>query len=109
LRMKEWLVWAISAGLAFSIVAFFFDWRIALSGLIFFYLFLRVAGLFSNEVGMRTVHELTKKITRNNYLEVRRQKGTINRNEIFRTIQDTFSADLRFRQIAADKRCITWV
>jgi hypothetical protein len=94
LRMKEWWVWTIFVGFVSSFVTFFFDWRLALSGVTFFYLLSRIAGVFSKELDIRTVQQLTEKITRDNYLEVRRRKGTVNKNEIFKTIQDTFSTDL---------------
>ena len=94
LRMKEWLIWTVFAGFVFSFIAFFFDWRIALSGIAFFCLFSKAASLSSKELEILTVQQLTEKIARDNYLAVRRKKGTINNNEVFKIIQDTFSADL---------------
>jgi len=94
LRMKEWLIWILFSFFMLSLIAFFFDWKIAISGLVFSYVVSRIASLFSKELDIRTVRQLTEKLTRENYFEVRRKKGTINKNEIFKTIQDTFIADL---------------
>ncbi len=94
LSMKEWLVWTIFLGLIVSFIAFFFNWKIALLGIAFFYMFSRFTILFSKELDIRTVRQLAEKITRDSYSLTRRKKGTVNKNEIFKTIQDTFSADL---------------
>jgi hypothetical protein len=48
---------------------------------------------FSNELNVSTVRELTEKISREHYSLARRQSGTVNRNEIVKTIQDVFMAD----------------
>jgi hypothetical protein len=88
-------VWTIFVGILLSLFAFFINWRLALLGIAFFYLFSIVANFFfAKEFDIRTIQQLTEKIARDNYLEVRRQKGTVNRNEVFKTIQNAFSADL---------------
>jgi hypothetical protein len=94
LEMKEWLFWVLFSGVVLSLIALFFDWRLAVIGLFFFILCSKVASLFSKELEIRTVQQLSKKLTRDNYLAIRRNPETINRNEIFKTIQDTFSSDL---------------
>jgi hypothetical protein len=84
LRVKEWLVWILFLGTVLSFIAFFFDWKLAVIGLSFFLLFSRIATLFSNELDIRTVRQFVEKLTRDNYLAIRRNQGTINRNEIFK-------------------------
>ncbi|MDH7460635.1 hypothetical protein QEG73_05075 [Chitinophagaceae bacterium 26-R-25] len=93
LTMKAWLFLVIVAGFVGSLVAFFFSWLYAVSGLILFTLFSWIASKFSKELNVSTVKELTEKITREHYLSARRQRGTMNRNEIVKIIQDTFIAD----------------
>ena len=59
----------------------------------FFTLFTWTISKFSKELDISTVGELTEKISRENYSLARRQIGTVNRNEIVKTIQDVFIAD----------------
>jgi hypothetical protein len=40
------------------------------------------------------VRELTEKLSRENYIDIRRNRETVNRHEIVRIIIDTFSTDL---------------
>lgn len=94
LRMKQWLVWILFTGLMSSLFAFFFDWRIAVSGFAFFYWSAKIISWFAKELEVQTVGQLTKKIARDNYFAVRRRNGTVNKNELFGIIRDAFSADL---------------
>jgi hypothetical protein len=94
LDMKDWLMWLIFSGFILSLIALFVDWRIGVSGFVFFYIFARIASLFSKEMEIQTVREFTEKIARENYAAVRCNKGTVNRKEISKTIQGTFGADL---------------
>ena len=93
LSMKTWLGWTIAIGFTLSLIAFFFSWQYAVSGLTFFTLFTWTISKFSKELDISTVGELTEKISRENYSLARRQIGTVNRNEIVKTIQDVFIAD----------------
>lgn len=93
LTMKVWLSLVIVTGFVVSVIAFFFSWQYAVSGLIFFALFNWIASKFSKELNVSTVKELIEKITREHYLSARRQNGTMNKNEIVKIIQDTFIAE----------------
>lgn len=93
LTMKTWLGWTITIGFILSLVAFFFSWQYAISGFTFFTLVMWTANKFSNKLNVSTVRELTEKISREHYSLARRQSGTVNRNEIVKTIQDVFIAD----------------
>jgi hypothetical protein len=93
LGMKTWLVLTLAAGFILSLIAFFFSWQYAIAGLTFFTLVMWTANKFSNELNVSTVRELTEKISREHYSLARRQSGTVNRNEIVKTIQDVFIAD----------------
>ena len=93
LSMKTWLGWTLAAGFAVSLIAFFFSWQYAVAGLTFFTLFTWTASKFSKELDILTVGQLTEKISREHYSLARRQSGTMNRNEIVKTIQDVFIAD----------------
>ena len=93
LSMKTWLAMTIFIGFILSLITFFFSWRFALAGLTFFTLFTWIISKFSKELDILTVEQLTEKITREHYSLARRQRGTMNRNEIVKTIQDVFIAD----------------
>ena len=93
LTIKNWLGWTLALCFLFSLIAFFFNWLIAISGLTFFTLATWTAYKFSKELSIFTVAELTEKISREHYSQARRHSGTVNRNEIVKTIQDVFIAD----------------
>lgn len=94
LTYPDWLASAFIIGFLLSLVAFFFDWRIALTGILFFISASKIADHFSNVLNLQTVRDLTEKLSRENYIEIRRTMGTINRKEILQIIIDTFSTDL---------------
>ena len=93
LTMKTWLAVTIFIGFVLSLIAFFFSWQIAFSGLTVFTLFTWTVSKFSKELEISTVGELTEKISRENYSLARRHSETVNRKEIVKTIQDVFIAD----------------
>jgi hypothetical protein len=95
LDIKSWKGWTIFIGIVASLIMFFFKWQLALGGLLFFI----AAGwaaykFFMKEFEIKTVRQLTEKLVRENYVDIRRKKGTINRQELLKVIVDTFSKDL---------------
>lgn len=95
LDIKAWVGWTIFFGIAASLITFFFKWQFAIPGLLFFIIVGWTAyKFFAKEFKLTTVRQLTKKLTSENYVDVRRKKGTINRQEILILIIDTFSNDL---------------
>ena len=95
LDIKSWLGWTIFLGVVASLITFFFKWQFAVTGLLFFIAFGWTAyKFFAKEFELTTVRQLTEKLTTENYVAVRRRKGTINKQEILKLIVDTFSNDL---------------
>lgn len=95
LDIKAWLGWAIFIGIAGSLILFFFNWKLALSGLTFFLAICWTAyEFFAKEFKLATVGQLTEKFTRENYLKSRRNSSTINRNEISQKVKEFFSKEL---------------
>ncbi len=90
LSMKLWLVLFIVSGFALSFLAFFFSWKLALTGILTFLIINWVAMKLREDVESITIGELAKKITRDHYMQVRRNPHTVNRNEIVKVIQCTF-------------------
>ena len=95
LDIKSWLGWTIFIGIVASLIMFFIKWQLATSGLLFFIAVGWTANkFFAKELEIKTVRQLTEQLARENYVAVRRKKGTINRQEILKIITDTFSNDL---------------
>jgi hypothetical protein len=94
LTIKSWLGLTIAIGFILSLIAFFFSWQYAVTGLIFLTLSSWMVRKFSKELNVSTIRQLTEKISREHYSSARRQSGTVNRNEIIKTIEDVFIANL---------------
>jgi hypothetical protein len=94
LTYPSWLALIFGIGFLLSLIAFFFDWKVALSGIVFFILAMKIADKLGKNLDVQTVRQLTEKIARENYSDIRRTKKTVNRREILQTISDTFSSDL---------------
>jgi ABC-type multidrug transport system fused ATPase/permease subunit len=98
LKMKDWLFWTNTILILTFLITFFFSWKIALFGLVLISFTIWVESKFSKEFNIETVEKLTELIARENYTKVRRQEGTINRNEIIQTIQKIFISDYGFEK-----------
>jgi hypothetical protein len=94
LTYPGWLASVFVIGLLISFITFFIDWKIALSGVAFFISALKMADYLGKDLELLTVRDLTEKLSRENYIDIRRTRGTINRKEISQIIIDTFSTDL---------------
>ncbi len=77
-----------------SIVGLFINWKFGLSGLLLSIAGLHIAYKFGKETDLKTVGELTEKMTRENYLKSRRNSKTFNRKEIENILIEWFSKDL---------------
>jgi acyl carrier protein len=102
LTSSAWLSMALEIGLLLSFLAFFIDWKIALSGIAFFMAAFKIAGKLAKDLNLQTVRQLTEKVVIEHYAAIRRTKGTVNRNEILETIKTAFSSHL-----AIDKKYLT--
>jgi hypothetical protein len=105
LDIKAWLGWTIFIGIAGSLIMFFFNWKFALCGLIFFIAISWTAyKFFAKELKLLTVGQLTEKLTRENYLKSRRNSSTINRNEISQEVKKLFSNELDLEEEALTRQ-----
>ncbi len=77
-----------------SFVGLFFYLRLGFAGLIFSFIGLKLAHKFANEFDLQTVRQVAEKITREDYLKVRRHPGTINKDEITKEVIKLFKVDL---------------
>jgi acyl carrier protein len=77
--------------LILSIVELFIDWRIGILGFIFSVCCLRISNRFGTELKVKTIGDVVKKMTRENYLKSRRKQNTVNRKEIEKILTEWFS------------------
>jgi hypothetical protein len=94
LTYPDWLLLTFLFGLLMSFVTFFFDWKIALSGIAFFALALKIADLLGKDLEYDTLKDLTEKAAKEHYMALRRSKLTVNRKEIMPIIVNAFSDGL---------------
>lgn len=94
LTYPSWLALTFALVFLLSLGALFYDWKIAVSGIVLFITAIKIAENLGNTLVISTVHELTEKLAREHYVDVRRTKGTYNKQELLQTIIDTFSNDL---------------
>lgn len=94
LTYPDWVALIFGLGFLLSLIAFFFDWKIALSGIIFFLFVTKIADKVGMTLAVQTVRQLVEKTAKENYGAVRRNTKTVNRKEILPTIIETFSSDL---------------
>jgi hypothetical protein len=94
LTYPGWLASVFVIGFLLSLVAFFFDWKIALTGILFFISASKIANYLGKDLNLLTVRALTEKLSTEYYIDIRRTSGTINRKEISQIIIDMFSTDL---------------
>jgi len=77
-----------------SFVGLYFNWQIGILGLIISIGGLLVADKIGIELEVKTVGEIAKKMTRENYLKSRRNSKKFNKNEIEKVLIDLFINDL---------------
>lgn len=87
-----------------SFVLLFFNWKIGVPGIILFAGCLSVAKDLGKELQVKTIGELTIKMTRENYVNSRRNKNSYNKNEVNQLLLDWFkeglSVDMKFEKQA---------
>jgi hypothetical protein len=109
LTYPNWLFLILIIGLLLSLVAFFFDWRIAVSGIIFFVVGSKIAKRLGKDLELKTARQLTEKFFMQHYINARRIRGTVNRNEILDIIKDTFSLDLGIDRVYLTRQAkLSW-
>lgn len=90
LRPPHWVTRSFAIVLVVSLVELFFNWQTGLLGLI-----VSVGGLWfayeiGNELDLKTVGQVAEKMTRERYLESRRNSKTYNKKEIKQILTDWF-------------------
>ncbi|RZK50910.1 MAG: hypothetical protein EOO87_18990 [Pedobacter sp.] len=94
LTSPGWVILPLVVIFLLSFICFFFSSKIALSGIAFSLLGFWIADLTANEIELENVGQLAEKMTRENYLQSRRNQGTFNKREIEKVLTDWFSDKL---------------
>ena len=76
--------------LILSLVEIFINWRIGILGFVISICGLWVSNRFGRQLKVKTIGEVAKKITRENYLKSRRNPETFNRKEIEKILTEWF-------------------
>jgi hypothetical protein len=94
LRPPHFLTGFLTLLLLAAIVGLFFNWQFGLSGLVLAISGLWVANKTGNELDLKTLGQLAVRMTRENYLNSRRNPNSYNDNEIDKVLTDWFSDEL---------------
>ncbi len=74
----------------FSLIYFYFDWKIALSGILISILGFKLASIFGKEFQIKSIGELSENVTKENYINSRSNPNSFNKKEIESIIIDLF-------------------
>jgi len=97
------LVRTLFYGVLISFFWLFIKWQIGFIGIVIFIIGLNIANRIGNELRVESIKELVELITRENYLKVRSEQGTINRKELKLIILDWFSDKLEMNKNELNK------
>lgn len=91
LRPPNWLISTLTLMSLASIIGFFIQPQIGLLAILLSFVGFRLANRFENELELETIGDLSKRMTRENYLKSRRNPDTINKSEIEKILTEWFS------------------
>ncbi|MEG4904713.1 hypothetical protein, partial [Microcoleus sp. F10-A1] len=94
LRPKHWVTLCFVLVFFASLIGLYFSWQAGLAGIAFSILIYKLTYRFGKEIDIATVGKLSEKIAREHYRKIRRNSGTINRNEVAKKVKELFMADL---------------
>ena len=91
---------------AISIFSFFYDYKIALFGIVISILGIWATQKFGKELNLKNVGDLAEKMKRENYLKSRRDPKSVNINEVEQVIIDLFSIELDLRKSELTRKAL---
>ncbi|TGE16842.1 hypothetical protein [Hymenobacter elongatus] len=95
LSIPGWLSAILGLSFLISIAGFFISWQVGVAGMALSILGFRLADRFaSNTLQLKTVGQVAKKMTREDYLRSRRNPHTFNRDEVSKVLTELFSTGL---------------
>lgn len=94
LRPKHFVSGFFAILFIISLLGLFASWKFGLIGLITSLTCISVANKFANELEVSNIAALVGKMSRENYINSRRNKTTVNKAEVIKKIEQLFSHDL---------------
>lgn len=94
LRPPHWITGTLGIIFIAALVVLFFNWQMGLVGITFSILGLWSANRTANEIDLSTVGQVAAKMTREHYVQSRRNAKSFNKNEIEKIVRDLFSNHL---------------
>jgi len=92
LQPKPWIIVLFSTFFIGSLIACYFNWEIGIAGILASVAGHKLTGKFGKEIHLKTVGDLASKISRESYLNARRN-STINKTEIEQKVRELFAND----------------
>ena len=86
--------WVTSILFLTSLASLFFSWKIGVWGFGISIVGFWLSEKLGNELDLQTIEEVVRKMARENYLKVRRNPKTVNKEEIEQLLVDLFANDL---------------
>ena len=65
-----------------SLISIFFNWKFGIGGIVISIIEFKLAKKFGKELNVKTIKDLVEKVTSENYLKIRTEKGTVNKTEL---------------------------
>lgn len=108
LRPKHSISGALMLSLLASLVMLFFQWKVGVLGLSISIFGLWLADKLGKELDLTNLGEIAEKMTRENYLQSRRNPKTFNKKEVEKVLQDLFSVefDLEKAELTRDAKFV---
>ncbi|WP_153797154.1 hypothetical protein [Foetidibacter luteolus] len=91
LSMNNKLSLALTACFLVSFICFFFSWKLALTGILFFTLVTWVAHKFSNSFNEQTTGAFVKRLTTEHYMHFNKHRDKVDGGEVQRIINELFT------------------
>jgi hypothetical protein len=94
LKPKQWVITLFSLMLLVSFAGFFYNWQIAVAGVLASLTGLKLAGKFGKEIHLKTVGDMANKICRES-----RHVCPTNKNEVEQKVKELFEKDLQLQPV----------
>lgn len=91
LRPPHWVIHSLVVLFLASLLGLYFDWKMGLFGIVSSLSGIWLANKFGNELDVKTVGDLAERMTRDNYINSRRNPSTYNKHEIEKILTEWFS------------------
>ncbi|AWA31092.1 hypothetical protein HYN48_13900 [Flavobacterium magnum] len=98
LKAPDWYSGSFIIILILSIVYIYWSWKIGLLGFLLSIIGLKLGEIFGKELHLKTVADIVKYVSRENYVNSRRNSTTFNRNETEALLTEWFREELCFEQ-----------